>query len=53
MELEELETNEKTESGKVENLKPKAIETGMAGMYLQTPLRLPEFFPIGQCMEQI
>ena len=29
MELEELETNEKTESGKVENVTPKAIETGI------------------------
>ena len=29
MELEELETNEKKESGKVENVTPKIIETGM------------------------
>ena len=29
MELKELETNEKKESGKVENVTPKAIETGM------------------------
>ena len=29
MELEELETNEKKESGKVENVTPKIIETGI------------------------
>ena len=29
MELEEHETKEKTESGKVENVTPKAIETGI------------------------
>ena len=29
MELEELETNEKTESGKIQNVTPKAIETGI------------------------
>ena len=29
MELEERETNEKKESGKVENVTPKIIETGI------------------------